>query len=288
VSAWARLPEVDDELVKIATQYYNCKNLLPVAGSQAAIQALPRLKTGSSSIGMLQTAYAEHAHAWQQAGHDVVIVKPENINNDIDDLDNLLIINPNNPTGQLFTVHELLGWHDRLQQKNGWLIVDEAFMDVTPENSLATYSQLNGLIVLRSLGKFFGLAGARVGFVLAQTSLLNELSDLLGPWTVTGPSRFITSKALVDTHWQTRSRQQLQLQGQRLHDLLLQHGLNPTGGCALFQWVKHTGFAPLAEHFRQQGILVREFKQPGSLRFGLPANNNQWQRLAHALQDVRT
>lgn len=284
-SAWARLPETNDKLVDVATQYYDCENLLPVAGSQAAIQALPRLKI-KSRIGMLQPAYAEHAHAWQQAGHDVIVINHENIDTSIDDIDSLLIINPNNPTGRYFSAHTLLNWHQRLQQKNGWLIVDEAFMDITPENSMATHSQLNGLIVLRSLGKFFGLAGARVGFVLAQSDLLEQLSDMLGPWPVTGPSRHIASKALIDTHWQTKTRQKLISQGQQLQDLLIRYNLNPTGKCALFQWVEHPDFALLAEHFRQQGILVREFKNPASLRFGLPANNQQWQRLENAIQNI--
>lgn len=286
-SLWARLPEENDELTDNAKHYYNCQHVLPVAGSQAAIQALPRL-IPQGRIGMLQPAYAEHAHAWLQAGHEVITIHHPDINARLSNIDNLLLINPNNPDGQRFTIHELLGWHQSLQAHAGWLIVDEAFIDVSPQDSLAPHTYLSGLIVLRSLGKFFGLAGARVGFVLAQEDLLKHLSDLLGPWAVSGPSRFIANQALTDRQWQTKTQQQLIQQGQQLKALLTRYYLKPTGGCALFQWVQHHKAALLAEYFRQQAILLREFSEPASLRFGLPANDRQWQNLEQAMQNIPT
>ena len=159
-------------------------------------------------------------------------------------------------------------------------------MDVTPENSLAIHSNLPGLIVLRSLGKFFGLAGTRVGFVLAQTNVLELLANLLGPWTIAGPSRYIACQALADRQWQSKMRVKLVQQGRQLQNLLTQYQLQPSGGCSLFQWVRLSDSARIAEHFRQQGILVREFTQPASLRFGLPANASQWQRLEKSLKNI--
>src|SRR5690606_1500921 len=149
-----------------AASYYQTSQLIALPGSQAAIQLLPALRH-QSCVGIIDPGYAEHAHCWQQAGHDVVRLSKAQINEELHAIDVLLIINPNNPTGETFTQQELLHWHQQLQQRGGWLIVDEAFIAATPEASLLAHSPLPGLIILRSLGKFFGLAGLRVGFVSA-------------------------------------------------------------------------------------------------------------------------
>ena len=73
----------------------------------------------------------------------------------------MVLVQPNNPTGALFARSRLLDWHARLARRGGWLVVDEAFIDPTPDASLAPMAGADGLVVLRSLGKFFGLAGAR-------------------------------------------------------------------------------------------------------------------------------
>lgn len=167
-SVWHRLPEDDDPLTTVAAHYYGTKQLLPVAGSQAAIQTLPFLFTTLLRVGVLQTTYNEHAHAWQRAGHTIVALDETTIDTHIEHIDVLLLVNPNNPTGAIFSCAKLLQWHAQLAQRNGWLIVDEAFIDCDPQHSLVAHAQQTGLIVLRSLGKFFGLAGARVGFVFAE------------------------------------------------------------------------------------------------------------------------
>ncbi len=284
-SIWSRLPEDDDGLEQAARDYYGAKNILPVAGSQAAIQTLPRLRE-SSRIGVLNPGYAEHAHAWRSAGHDVSLVAAETIDDVIQKLDVLVIIHPNNPTGERFSIEQLLLWHDCLSSRGGWLVIDEAFMDVTPEHSLVPYITRPGLIVLRSLGKFFGLAGARVGFVCAQAELLDQLKNVLGPWPVSAASRWVASRALADRLWQGTSRQNLLADGLRLDTLLTQYGLRPDGGCALFQWIE----TPLAEYlhdrFAHLGILTRLFIEPSSLRFGLPGSESEWQRLDAALAQV--
>jgi len=187
-SAWARLPEADDGLEQAARDYYGAVSLLPVAGSQAAIQALPRLRV-NSSVGILAPTYAEHAAAWRREGHRVIKLSEGSVHRALPQVDVLLVVNPNNPTGRLIEPARLLDWHDELAERGGWLVVDEAFIDCTPEHSLAAYSDMPGLIVLRSFGKFFGLAGLRLGFVLAAQALLDELAALLGPWAVSGPAR---------------------------------------------------------------------------------------------------
>lgn len=278
-TAWARLPEINDGLELAAQAYYATPHLLPCAGSQAIIQALPRLRS-ICRVGVPNIAYAEHAYAWQQAGHEIVPLSYNNL--DIKQLDVLIVINPNNPTGQCYSTDILLDWQQQLSRRGGWLIVDEAFMDVTPNNSLMPYSPLPGLIVLSSLGKFFGLAGARVGFAAAEMNILHLLGDYLGPWTLSGPSREIAKQALIDKNWQQLTRFQLKQASVRLSNLLSQHGLAPNGGTALFQWVRTSEAEIIQDTLARQGILVRLFKKPQSLRFGLP-RKDEWDRLDRGL-----
>ncbi|MCF6324419.1 MAG: threonine-phosphate decarboxylase CobD [Gammaproteobacteria bacterium] len=279
---WNRLPEDDDGLELAACDYYGAKQLLPVAGSQAAIQALPKLRA-PCRIGILSPGYAEHVHAWRSAGHHVIPIAAEQIPDHINDVDVLLLTHPNNPTGACFSLAQQLQWHKHLATRSGWLIIDEAFMDATPEQSLVSYSNRDGLIVLRSLGKFFGLAGARVGFVCATVSLLAQLHVLLGPWTVNAPARYIAQAALRDKNWQQQTRERLLIEAERLHTLLTQHGLRPSGGCVLFQWRQTTKARRLHDDLAQQAIFTRLFDAPSSLRFGLPGNESGWRRLHTAL-----
>ncbi len=281
-SIWSRLPEDDDGLEQAACEYYGSKQLLAVAGSQAAIQALPRLRK-PSRVSVLHPGYAEHAAAWQCAGHTVMAVTEEQLNNAVPKSDVLVLIHPNNPTGARFKIEQLLDWQVQLASRDGWLVVDEAFMDVTPENSLCGNSSLPGLIVLRSLGKFFGLAGARVGFVCAHPELLERLNDVLGPWAVNTPARWVATIALKDSAWQKSARQRLGNDSSRLHLLLMRHGLMPIGNCALFQWVRTSKASHLHEMLAQYGILTRLFSNPASLRFGLPDKEIDWRRLETAL-----
>ena len=284
-STWVRLPEEEDGLPAVACRYYGADNLLPVAGSQSAIQALPLLRV-PARVSVLHPGYAEHAHAWQRNHHRVTAVAPDQIEQAIPSTDVLVIIHPNNPTGAVFPVATLLDWHAQLAERGGWLIVDEAFMDATPEFSLAAYAARPGLIVLRSLGKFFGLAGARVGFVCAQPALLKQLNHLLGPWTVNTPARWAATQALQDILWQKETRRNLLIAGNRLKTLLTHHQLPPAGGCALFQWVISRHAAELCNELASQGILVRYLNDPPSLRFGLPAHEPDWQRLDRALAPI--
>ncbi len=281
-AAWQRLPEVEDCLLEAAAAYYGCSDILPVSGSQAAIQALPRLRA-ACRVGVPHPAYAEHAHAWRAAGHAVVAWDAAM---GVDALDVLVLVHPNNPAGQTYTRVELLDWNAELAARGGWLVVDEAFIDVTPHESLADVCPRPGLIILRSLGKFFGLAGARVGFVLAEPTLLAALNKLLGPWAVSAPSRWVARAALADTAWQQATRAALPAAGARLAALLRDHGLAPSGGTALFQWVRTADAAAWHEQLARQGILTRLFADPPSFRFGLPHHETDWARLAAALESL--
>jgi len=283
---FSRLPENDDKLLAAARAYYGVDNILPIAGSQAAIQFLPQLK-GQSCVGVINPGYQEHAHCWSKAGHKVKLISIEDIEKNIGQLDVLILINPNNPTGEVFTIEQVLRWHQILSDKIGWLIIDEAFMDSTPSKSFLSLSKKHGFIVLRSLGKFFGLAGLRVGFVAAEKDLINNLSHLLGPWAISHPSRYVAIQALNDINWQNETRKALSQQSRKLTDTLTQCGLTPQGGTDLYQWLTIKNARNWYEQLAQQGLLVRYFEHSDSLRFGLPKNNNEYLRLKQGLKKAK-
>ncbi|WP_131670017.1 threonine-phosphate decarboxylase CobD [Pseudomonas parakoreensis] len=281
--AWARLPETDDGLEQAACDYYGASQVLPVAGSQMAIQLLPRLRR-AGKVGVLSPCYAEHAEAWRRSGYIVREVLEQEVEFFLDSLDVLVVVNPNNPTGLSLTPARLLDWHARLAQRGGWLVVDEAFMDNTPQLSLASHTHQVGLIVLRSFGKFFGLAGVRLGFVLAERKLLRLLAEQVGPWAVSGPTRVLGQACLQDTEAHTRQRIRSDEASERLALLLERYGFKPHGGCALFQWLITEHAQALHEFMARRGILLRLFTHNSSLRFGLPANAAEEARLEQALQ----
>ncbi|AZE50440.1 L-threonine 3-O-phosphate decarboxylase [Pseudomonas chlororaphis] len=279
--AWARLPETDDGLEQAARDYYGAAHVLPVPGSQAAIQLLPRLRR-AGKVGVLSPCYAEHAEAWRRSGYIVREVLEQEVDFFLDSLDVLVVVNPNNPTGLSLTPERLLDWHARLAQRGGWLVVDEAFMDNTPQLSLAAQADQVGLIVLRSFGKFFGLAGVRLGFVLAERKLLKLLAEQVGPWAVSGPTRVLGQVCLRDREGHGRQRVRSEAASLRLAQLLERHGLKPQGGCSLFQWLITDRAELLHEFMGRRGILLRLFTHNSSLRFGLPADEADWSRLEQA------
>lgn len=287
--AWARLPETDDGLEMAACAYYGASRVLPVPGSQAAIQALPRLRR-SGKVGVVSPCYAEHAEAWRSNGFLVREVLEHEVDFFIDNLDVLVVVNPNNPTGLNIPPERLLDWHARLAQRGGWLVVDEAFMDNTPQMSLSAEAPRVGLIVLRSFGKFFGLAGVRLGFVIAERRLLKLLARQIGPWAVSGPTRVLGQVCMSDVEGHRQQRVRTEQASVRLVELLTRYGLKPQGGCALFQWLITPHAAQLHDFCARRGILLRLFldsssPHDSSLRFGLPAEDADWQRLELALSE---
>ncbi len=281
--AWHRLPETDPALALAAAAYYGAPLLLPTAGTQAAIQALPRLRPPSRVV-VAAPSYAEHAHHWAQHGHTMRQMRYTDLDAAADDCDVMVICNPNNPTGATVSPQRLLAYADKLAARGGWLVVDEAFGDITPQSSVAQWSDRPGLIVLRSVGKFFGLAGLRLGFVGAQADLLNALAELLGPWSVSTAAQQIGCAALRDAEWQSVTRKRLSNQGMRLHQLLAERGIDATG-CALFQWWEEARPEAFWQHMAERGVWVRLFPQAArGIRLGLPPDEAGWQRLTQALE----
>ncbi|KKM85139.1 hypothetical protein LCGC14_1292020 [marine sediment metagenome] len=290
---WQRLPEADDGLEDIIREWAGAAALaacVPVPGSQAAIMALPGLRS-PCRVGVPVPGYREHGQCWRNAGHEVVPVSHEQIrcgdsgydDRWLDRLDVLVWINPNNPTGEIVPPATLMRWHERLRRRGGWLVVDEAFMDATPAFSVCAHSGRKGLFVFRSLGKFFGLAGARAGAVFANGAEADRLKAALGPWPLSGPARHVMAQALTDTAWQLNTCMSLQHSAGRLRETLQAAGLTLIGGSALFQTVRVDNPQALADHLAARAVLVRVFEQPGMLRFGLCADECQWRRLGIAL-----
>lgn len=269
-SIWQRLPESNDGLETAAAAYYGSKHLLPVAGSQEAIQNLPRLRE-KSRVGVITPAYHSHKQAWQQAGHEVIPLSNDDIESSLSALDVLVLVNPTNPTAHRYSLEQLLFWHHQLQQRGGWLVVDEAFMDLTPEGSLITQQPRAGLIVLRSIGKFFGLAGIRLGFVWADDLVLKGLMKLQGDWAVSNPARWAGHLALNDFRWQRDQRKKIPeaMAGLKVRlQAIYQCDVTEAG---LFAYVLLGKEAAAEEHERlcKTGVLTRLFSEAGALRFGL-------------------
>lgn len=283
-NCWQRLPESGDGLEAAAATYYGNANLLPVAGSQAAIQVLPTLMQ-TAVVACISPIYSEHPQAWQRAGHRLRFLQNAMLPRALAAATPyVLLCNPNNPTADRHPHDIALDAAHQLKKRGGWLIVDEAFMDPTPEHSLtplAGTAEAPNLIVLRSIGKFFGLAGARVGFVFAAADLRERMQEAMGPWTISGPAREVARLALLDTTWQNAARNRLLAAGERLHQLL--SPLGEVKSTALFATLTSHQASELHEALARQGILTRRFDQQPLLRFGLPGNEGEWQRLATAL-----
>ncbi|NOW45813.1 cobalamin biosynthetic protein CobC [Novosphingobium sp. SG751A] len=194
-----------------------------------------------------------------------------------------LLANPNNPDGRITPARDLQVWHDDLAARDGWLVVDEAFADATPEVSLAgRVGEWPRLIVLRSFGKFFGLAGLRLGFVLGPEPVMAMLRGILGDWPLGAGALAAGHAAYRDGPWIAQARRDLAARAGRMDDLLASHGFKVLGECPHFRLIEGVDslFGRLARH----RILTRPFDyDPRWLRLGIPAAQEDWLRLDRAL-----
>ncbi len=284
-TAFTRLPEPErsEELVHLAATAYAAPSPHYVAaapGTQSLLPIIARMVPKGRAY-ILGPTYAEHARAAALAGHAVEQV------DEIDPLaeaDLAVVVNPNNPDGRLVEHFRLIETAERMRRKGGLLVVDEAFMDVASGQSMAADVGQGGVVVLRSFGKFFGLAGLRLGFAIADTSHAAWIKAQLGPWAVSGPALEYGLQALSDIEWQNRMRERLAIEARGLDALLLAAGLPQPNGTALFRFLRYECAARLFEHLGRQGILTRAFSaMPDALRLGLPATGEAWQRLETAL-----
>jgi cobalamin biosynthetic protein CobC len=276
---WSALPSRSDiaSLHAAARQAYATNaSVLAVAGAQAAIQLLPRLAP-SGRGRILAPTYNEFAPVLAGAGWQV-----ENVG-EIEALagaDLAVVVNPNNPDGRRHDPAKLLGLLPGVKR----LAVDESFADAAPQGSLAAEAAMAGLLVLRSFGKFYGLAGLRLGFVLGSAEDIAALDAMAGPWPVSGAAIEIGRKALLDRNWADATRVRLEKDARRLDGLAMGIGWRPIGGTPLFRLYDVGNAAAAQERLARARIWSRTFgDKPNWLRLGLPGNETEWTRLGEAL-----
>lgn len=279
ISAWTALPSPKalDGLHRAAQLAYGSDApILAVAGAQAAIQMYPWL-AAPGHARVLGPTYNEHAACLQAVGWQVdeVATLAELAGADL-----AVVVNPNNPDGQTHRRDALLDLSGRV----GQLIVDESFADPVPELSVAAEAGRNGMMVLRSFGKFYGLAGIRLGFVLAAQNDIDLMTAMSGPWPVSGTAIAIGMAALADSDWQARTTARLAADRRRLDGLALAAGWRLLGGSHLFCLYEVPDAARAQVRLARARIWSRVFPySPSWLRLGLPGTEAEWARITTAL-----
>lgn len=287
-SALTRLPDDDaiaalEAAARFAYRAPPAAQAVSGAGVQAFIQILPRA-VPAQRVAVLGFTYAEHAACWRNAGAQVTTVET------LDELvgaDVAVIVNPNNPDGRVSPARDLTTLAGKMAKRGGLLVIDESFMDFTPQHSAAALTARSGVIVLRSFGKAYGLPGLRLGFALCAPDLAAPLRAMLGPWAVNGPALAIGARALQDAEWLKAAADARQTDAARLDILLRKAGFDILGGAALFRLVHHPDIRQRFVKLCRHGVLTRDFaEQANALRFGLPGDETAWRRLETALETL--
>jgi cobalamin biosynthetic protein CobC len=279
--AWTRLPDPSAlaRLEAAAATRYRARppaHVVAAPGSQTIIQALARLLP-ARRVGVLGATYPGHARAWSAE-----VVRVDRIE-DFAGCDVAVVVNPNNPDGLIVESAALSALARSMAPRV--LIVDEAFADFdAADESLAPDLTERGALVLRSFGKTYGLAGLRLGFAIAPPDLAGPLRAALGPWAVSGPAIEVGLRALPDEAWFEAMRDRVKAEAERLDRLLMATGWTVIGGTSLFRLASRADAAERFAALLGAGILTRPFADaPDRLRFGLPADEAGWERLARAL-----
>jgi cobalamin biosynthetic protein CobC len=262
--------------------YQSQAPILAVAGAQAAIQLIPRLSVSSLSTPararVFNPTYNEHGAALRSAGWQVDEVTTLG---EFEGADLAVVVNPNNPDGRSHTREDLL----RLSARVGRLVVDESFADLQPDLSMASEAARGSLIVLRSFGKFYGLAGVRLGFILGSQADISMLAEMAGPWPVSGPAIAIGTAALSDRAWAGATMARLRTDAARLDILAQSAGWKSVGGTELFRLYDTPNAEAARDRLAQHQIWTRMFPYSDRwLRLGLPGQPAEWDRLAAALR----
>ncbi|MFN3208646.1 MAG: threonine-phosphate decarboxylase CobD [Roseovarius sp.] len=276
--AWAVLPRKSDmaRLCDVASRAYGtAMRVIPMNGAQGAIQLVPRLARPGRAV-VLAPTYNEHAAALRACGWQVDDAASIAA---LRGADLAVVVNPNNPDGRYTSPDELLS----LAATVGLLVVDESFADPDARLSIASRTCPGNCIVLRSFGKFYGLAGLRLGFALASGATADRLADLAGPWPVSGPAIEIGCRALADTDWQARTEARLAEDTARMDELADRAGWTLVGGTPLFRTYEVSDAAQTQDALAQHRVWSRVFPYSDSwLRIGLPPMA-RWPQLESAL-----
>lgn len=285
---WTRLPDPAELVVleAVAAHRYGADagQTIAAPGSQMIIQMLARL-CPARRVGILGFSYGGHEPAWRAAGADFAAV--ETIA-ELAAFDVAVIVNPNNPDGRFVDRDAILALHRDIARRGRLLVLDEAFMDLGPGQSLIPALPSARAIVLRSFGKAYGLAGLRLGFAIASPDIAAPLRAAFGPWPVSGAAIAIGRAALADTAWLDRMRLRLAREAARLDRMLREAGAEIIGGTPLFRLVRHEQAQHLFTDLLKEAILTRPFAAfPDRLRFGQPPGPQAWRRLRAALSGRR-
>lgn len=268
-NAWTALPDeaARDGLIQAARRFWSVPDhagVLPVAGASAAIAHIPLLAT-PGRVAIPGPTYNEHAASFAAAGWEVV---------DGEAQDASVHVHPNNPDGRLWGMRDCTGT---------LRVIDESFCDVAPDASLIAAATQPATLILKSFGKFWGLAGVRLGFVIGDPVLLDRLAAMLGPWAVAGPALEIGTAALHDIAWAADTRTRLTQDAARLDTLLLAGGATPIGGTTLFRLYDVDDASQWQTRLAQHHIWSRVFPyNPRWLRLGLPPIDG-WPQLEAAV-----
>lgn len=285
---WTRLPSAADEAAvkRAAMAAYGVRDpdaILAAPGSQVLISGLPFLRPAPADVAIVGRTYGEHAPAWARAGHRVRMIA------DLPDPagplpDVLLLVNPNNPDGRTHDPARLRPLLSALSARGGWMVVDEAFCDLRPDLSLASLAGQPGLLILRSFGKFFGLGGLRLGFLLAPPVLVRAMAARLGPWSVAGPALRVGALALADAPWQATTRQRLSNAMDKSLSLYRKADIEIVGYTDLYALIRVPAGRDLFHGTGRAGLLIRSFPdRPGLFRLGLCPDSVAFARLASAI-----
>ncbi|HUO55019.1 MAG TPA: threonine-phosphate decarboxylase CobD [Rhodoblastus sp.] len=285
--AYARLPEAEGvaALEEMARERFGLDPAADIAaapGTQALIQLLPHV-LNAKRIAIRGFTYSEHGRVW--AAHGAEVTTCEHLEA-LAGADAAIVVNPNNPDGRLCDPLALNALAHDMGSRGKSLIVDEAFVDLLPNaSSLAPLPPARGLLVLRSFGKTYGLAGVRLGFVFGDHALVARLRAALGPWAVSGVAVEIGIEAYQDDGWLESSAERLAYDGVRLDALLRGAGFEIVGATPLFRLGRHRAAREIFLKLCDAGILTRPFGQrPEWLRFGIPCGDADLARLAEALR----
>lgn len=287
---WNRLPDTYllEEMLEAARTFYNVpakQPLVAAPGTQSLIQLLPFLRE-KGQVAIVSPTYQEYSFCFLRAGWNVAECKT--IADIPPEATIVIIVNPNNPDGRCYQAIELLAVARKLNEKNGLLIIDEAFCEAENSQSLTGFADEVPIIVLKSFGKYFGLAGLRLGFAFADQETVNEIDKWLGPWAVSGPALFIAKYAFSRSAKEMADFEaRIQARRQKLAAVLRRCGLNEIGGSSLFTLVRHAKAAKIYEELARKHILVRKFDYASDwLRIGLCKEEADLVRFEQALNAI--
>ncbi|WP_439572954.1 threonine-phosphate decarboxylase CobD [Phreatobacter sp.] len=283
--AWTALPGRADlaRFLDAARAAYRAPagaRLVAAPGTEMLIGLIP-LIAGGGPVAIAGPTYGSHERLWQAAGAAIAPLAPDRIGA-IDR--HAVIVRPNNPDGAMLDGATVMRIAERCARQDGLLVIDEAFVDCKPDSTLVHLAATHPVVVLRSFGKFHGLAGLRLGVAIGPPEITRALEARLGEWAVSGPALAIGTAALADAAWAAAMRQRLAREATRLDRLLAGAGFARPGGTPLFRLAHHPRAQDWHLALARSGLWTRRFDHDHEvLRFGLPGRRAHWQRLSAAL-----